>query len=203
MKTYSLLHTPSILSLAALLTTNVLAGPGQQTATANSEPRRIFDAETGNFEPNPDYHEPAPMAPARHRGPAAEPRRIFNAETGHFELNPDYGEPAAVKRTAQIAKPNTEPARIFDAETDNFEPNLDYHDPATVAFTQHAGRAAESRGVSKALTRNFELHPGYHKPAPVKRTAHSAQPKPRVARNFDAETGNVGPNPLYCSRTLT
>jgi hypothetical protein len=200
MNTNSLLRTVSTLSVAALLTTNVLAGPGPRTSPANSEPDRIFNEETGNFEPNPDYHEPAPVAPVRHRGQAAEPRRIFDLAKGDYVINPDYHEPAPARQAASSTKQETEPARIFDTETGNFEPNPDYHEPAPVAAARQGERVAGSRRVFDALTRNFKFNPSYHASVSVRRNAHSAKSAPQSARNFDAETGDVGPNPLVVHR---
>jgi hypothetical protein len=58
------------------------------------EPRRIFNVLTGNFEINPDYHEPAGAMRGTHRpNREAEPDRIFNPETGNFEPNPAFSSP--------------------------------------------------------------------------------------------------------------
>jgi hypothetical protein len=124
MKTNSLLHSISTLSLAALLTSNVLAGPGPVGSSAKTEPERIYDLATRNFIANPAYHEPAPMRQVtRPAGRAAEPRRVYNIGTRNFEPNPSYHDSAPMKRAAFSTKPETEPDRIFDAETGNFEPN--------------------------------------------------------------------------------
>ena len=68
-----------MLPFAALLLSHAVADP--------AEPRRIFDAEKERFVPNPDYHEPRTVRPAK---PLAEPRRIFDAEKERFVTNPDY-----------------------------------------------------------------------------------------------------------------
>jgi hypothetical protein len=178
MKTNSLLSTAGTLSLAALLATNVHAG----TPSTNHEPARIFDMETGQFEPNPDYHERAPVVPARRRGPAPEPRRIFNTATRNFEPNPDYHEPAPVKRPAHRTKSVVEPARIYDLETGQFEPNPDYHEPAPVVPRRQGGQVTEPSGIFHAFTRGLGFRP---------------QPRREASQYFDAETRNIGPNPLF------
>lgn len=122
MKTTSLLHTFSVLPLAALITTTAFANP------APTEPERIYNLETGQFDTNPDYHEPAARQAARKAQPFTEPRRIYDLESRQFIVNPDYREPAhpaAVVRTG-------EPRRIYNIETGQYDANPDYREPVNV-----------------------------------------------------------------------
>jgi hypothetical protein len=87
MNTKTTLKSLAALSLANMLGANVLAGPDRATSPAiessakaqkahhrpsvapkaapvtksTREPRRIFDLESRNFVPNPDYHGPSPL----------------------------------------------------------------------------------------------------------------------------------------------
>jgi hypothetical protein len=106
-----------------------LATSSRATASANSEPDRIYDLGSRNFISNPDYHEPPRPAPAKRSGQRMEPRRIFNALTGNFEINPDYREPAGAMAGTRRPNRATEPARIFNPETGNFEPNPAFGTP--------------------------------------------------------------------------
>jgi len=120
MKTNSFIIRLGTLSCAALFTTAALA---DNPAKTTREPERIYNAETRNWEPNPDYHAPK-TAPSHNKSTRfTEPQRIYNAITRNWEANPDYHEPV-VKKSA-TPKTFVEPNRIYDAESGQWVQNPD------------------------------------------------------------------------------
>lgn len=136
MKINALPTFANVLTIGAILATNVL------TRAAAAEPERIYDLQSGNFIPNPDFHEPATRAPSA--APVkkfSEPRRVYDLQKNQFVLNPDYREPKAPATAASSVRPVGEPWRIYDLGKENFVTNPDYQDPEMHPPVTHVVKA--------------------------------------------------------------